>query len=100
LNTKDIKVFAGRIISDVFDTDLHATKNADKGLGASYIIPSEDSLKLFTNLLTIRGAYTLVVELENNVSLTINVKPMPEMLDAAQKWTKCSLAIMEHRKPQ
>jgi hypothetical protein len=91
---------AGRIVSDIFDSDLHATKNVDKGFGASYIIPSEGALALFTNLLTMHGAYTLVVELENNTSLTINVKPTSEMLEPSLKWTKCAIAISRHRKPQ
>ena len=99
LDTQDIKVVAGRIISDVFNSDLMATKNADKDLGASYNIPSEGSLALFTNLMTVRGAYTLAVEFENNASLTINVKPTPEMLDPSEKWLKCSVAIMQHQKP-
>ena len=91
---------AGRIVSDIFNSDLHATKLVDKNLGATYSIPSEGSLALFTNLLTMHGDYTLVVELENNASLTINVKPMAEMLEPSEKWMKCTVAIMEHRKPQ
>jgi hypothetical protein len=100
LDTKDIKVVAGRIVSDIFNSDLQATKNVDKDLGASYNIPSEGALALFTNLLTMHGAYTLVVELENNASLTINIKPTSEMLEPSEKWMKCNVAIMEHRKPQ
>jgi hypothetical protein len=100
VDTKDVKVVAGRIVSDTFNSDLHATKLVDKTLGATYSIPSEGSLALFTNLLTMHGAYTLVVELENNASLTINVKPTAEMLEPSEKWMKCGVAVMEHRKPQ
>lgn len=75
LESKPVKVVAGRIKSDIFDTDLHAYKNIDKDLGASYQINSEGSLALFTNLLTIRGAYVLSVEFENHSFVTVNVKP-------------------------
>jgi hypothetical protein len=98
LETMPIKVDTARIISDVFDTDLHSTKNVDNSLGASYIITSEGSLALFTNLMT-RGAYTLYVEFQNNSSLTVDVKPTGEIVDASTKWTKCSVAIMQRQKP-
>jgi hypothetical protein len=52
-----MKVVAARIISDVFHTDLHATKNVDKGLGASYSIVSAGTLAPFTDILTVRGEY-------------------------------------------
>jgi hypothetical protein len=100
LESKQIKVVAGRIISDILNSDLHAVRNVDKDLGASYTIPSEGSLALFTNVLTIRGAYTLAVEFENNSSLIVNVKPTPEIFGPSEKWNKCSIAIMEHRPPQ
>jgi len=99
LDTQDVRVVAGRIISDIFDSDLHATKNVDRDMGASYNIPSEGSLALFMNLLTMQGAYTLAVEFENNAGLTINVKPTQEMLDPSAKWLKCSVAITQHKKP-
>jgi hypothetical protein len=98
LDTQDVRVVAGRI-SDIFDSDLHATKNVDRDMGASYNIPSEGSLALFMNLLTMQGAYTLAVEFENNAGLTINVKPTQEMLDPSAKWLKCSVAITQHKKP-
>jgi hypothetical protein len=43
-----LAVVAGRIISDIFNSDIHASKNVDKDLGASYNITSEGSLALFT----------------------------------------------------
>jgi hypothetical protein len=94
-----IKVAAGRIISDIFNSDLHAIRNVDKGLGASYNITSEGSLALFTNVLTIRGIYTVAVDFENNSSLIVNVKPTPEIFKPAEKWNKCSIAIMQHQPP-
>jgi hypothetical protein len=99
LESKQVKVTAGRIISDIFNSDLHATKNFDRDLGASYNIPSEGSLALFTNLITIRGAYTLAFELENHSSLIVNVKPTQEIFDASEKWNKCSIALMQHQLP-
>jgi hypothetical protein len=100
LESKQVKVIAGRIISDIFDSDLHASKNVDKDLGASYNIPSEGSFALFTNVIAIRGAYTLVVEFESHDSLTVNVKPTPEIFDVSERWNKCGTAILEHRPPQ
>jgi hypothetical protein len=99
LEPHEVKVVAGRIISDIFNSDLHATKNVDKDLGASYNIPSEGSLSLFMNVMTIRGAYQLAVDFENNSSLIVDVKPTPQILDAGEKWNKCSIALMEHRTP-
>jgi hypothetical protein len=99
LEFKQVKVVAGRIISDAFHSDLHAMKNMDRALGASYTIRSEGSVGLFTNLM-LRGAYALAVEFENSPSLTVDVRPTAEILDASEKWTKCSIAIMEHRPPQ
>jgi len=99
LESKEIKVVAGRIISDIFNSDLHAVRNVDKGLGASYTIPSEGSLALFENVLTIRGAYTLAVDFQNNASLIVNVKPTPEIFGPSEKWNKCSIAIMQHQPP-
>jgi hypothetical protein len=100
LTPRQVKVVTGRIISDIFHSDLYATKNVDKDLGASYTIPSESSLALFMNVLTIRGIYQLAVDFENNWSLVINVKPTLRILDTSEKWNKCSLALMEHRSPQ
>lgn len=100
LEPHQVKVVGGRIISDIFNSDLMASKNVDKDLGASYTIPSEGSLALFMNLLTIRGAYTLAVDFENNSSLVVNVKPTPEIFDPAQKWNLCSVAIMQHQQPK
>jgi hypothetical protein len=99
LESKPVKVVAGRIISNIFNSDLHATKNIDKDLGASYNIPSEGSLALFTNVLTLRGAYKLAVEFEDHTSLIVNVRPTPEIFDASEKWNKCSIAIMQHQPP-
>jgi hypothetical protein len=99
LESKQIKVVAGRIISDIFNSDLHAVRNVDKDLGASYTIPSEGSLALFSNVLTIRGAYTLAVDFENNSSLIVNVRPTPDIFSPSEKWNKCSIAIMQHRSP-
>jgi len=100
LEPKQIKVVGGRIISDIFNSDLHTSKNVDKGLAASYSITSLDSYGLFTNVLTLRGAYTLAVEFENNSGLIVNVKPTPEIFDATTEWNKCSIAIMQHQSPQ
>jgi hypothetical protein len=99
LESNQVKVVAGRIVSDVFHSDLHAMKNIDNALGASYTIRSEGSVGLFTNLM-LRGSYALAVEFENSPSLTVDVRPTTEILDASEKWTKCSIAIMEHRPPQ
>jgi hypothetical protein len=99
LEFKQVKVVAGRIISDAFHSDLQAMKNMDRALGASYTIRSEGSVGLFTNLM-LRGAYALAVEFENSPGLTVDVRPTAEILDASEKWTKCSIAIMEHRPPQ
>jgi hypothetical protein len=38
LESKQVKV-AGRIISDIFHSDLHVSKNVDRDLGASYNTP-------------------------------------------------------------
>jgi hypothetical protein len=90
LDTKQVKVVAGRIISDIFNSDLHATKNIDKDLGASYNVSYGGSrASLLTNLMTTRSAYTLVVEFENNSSLTVNVKPTPESSGPSEKWMSC-----------
>jgi hypothetical protein len=69
-------------------------------LGASYNINSEGALALFTSVISVVGEYELAVELENNSSLVVKVKPTPEILDASGKWNECSIAIMEHRLPQ
>ena len=100
LEPKEIKVVAGRIISDIFNSDLHAVRNVDKDLGASYTIPSQDSLALFTNVLTLSGAYTLAVDFENNSSAIVKVSPTPDIFGPSGKWSSCSIAIMEHRPPQ
>ena len=97
--SKQVKVVAGRIISDAFHSDLHAMKNIDGALGASYTIRSEGSVGLFTSLM-LRGAYALAVEFESSPGLTVDVRPTAEILEASEKWTKCSIAIMEHRPPQ
>jgi hypothetical protein len=99
LESQQVKVAAGRIISDVFNTDLHASKTAEQAgvLGASYIIPSEGSLALFMNALTIRGTYTLAVEVENHSMIIAKVRPTPEIFDPSEKWNKCSLALMQQR---
>jgi hypothetical protein len=99
LEFKQVKVVASSIISDSFHSDLHAIKNIDSHLGASYTIRSEGSVGLFTNLM-LRGAYALAVEFENSPSLKVDVRPTAEILDPSEKWTKCSIAIMEHRPPQ
>jgi hypothetical protein len=98
MESKQIKVIAGRVISDVFNSDLHASKNVDRDLGALYNFPSEDSYSRFTSLM-IRGAYKLAVELENHSSLIVNVRPTAEFLDTFEKWNKCSIAIAQHQPP-
>jgi hypothetical protein len=99
LESKEVKVVSGRIVSNMFNSDLHASKNVDSDFGASYDITSEDSLSRFTGLVSVSGVYKLAVELENNSRLIVNVKPTPELLDAGGEWNKCSIAIMEHRPP-
>ncbi len=102
LEPRQVKVVGGRIISDVFNSDLHATKNVDN-LDASYTIPLEGSLdqfSRFTRVLMFSSAYQLAVDFENNSSLIVNVRGTPQLLDAGQKWNKCNLALMEHRPPQ
>jgi hypothetical protein len=99
--TVPVKVTAGRIISKIFHSDLGATKNnTDKGMGATYIIPSEGMLALFTSVVAMDGAYTLAVEFENRSNLIFNVRPTEQILDASTKWTECSIAIMENRTPR
>jgi hypothetical protein len=100
LEPKQVKVVSGKIISNIFHSDLHASKNVDPGLGASYQIGSEGALALFTSIVSVIGKYDLAVELEHNTSLVFQMKPTPEMSDAATKWNECSIAIMEHRSPQ
>jgi hypothetical protein len=73
------------------------TKGRNSGL---YSIPSQGSFALFMNTVTIRGVYTLAVELENHSILSVNVHPTPELFDAGEKWDKCSIAILQHRTPQ
>lgn len=93
-----VKVVAARIVSDSFNTDLHSTKLVDTGPVAIYSITSDYSLQLFTSLM-LTGAYKLYVELQNNASLTVDVEPTADILDAYGKWTKCSIAVMQHQKP-
>ena len=100
LEPQQVKVVSGRIISDIFHTDLHASKNSANDLGATYNITSEGSLALFMNVISITGKYRVAVELERNTSLVFDVKPTPEIFDAGEKWNKCSIAIMEQRPPQ
>jgi hypothetical protein len=100
LEPHQVKVVSGRIISDIFHTDLHASKNSANDLGATYNITSEGSLALFMNVISITGKYRVAVELERNTSLVFDVKPTPEIFDAGEKWNKCSIAIMEQRPPQ
>jgi hypothetical protein len=78
---------------------LHAVKNVDRGLGASYMVPFA-SLPSFTSELSVRGDYTLVVEPENRPSLIFNVHHTPEFSDATLKWNECVVAILQHRLPQ
>jgi hypothetical protein len=99
LEPHQVKVVASRIISDIFNSDLHATRNVDKDLGASYNVPSWTSFSQFSNVLTLRGAYKLAVDFENADSLIVNVKPTPQLLGAAEKWNKCSIALLQHQKP-
>jgi hypothetical protein len=96
LDGKDYKVIAARIISDIFNSDLHASKLVDKNPAATYAITSEGSLALFMNLMTISGKYTLAVEFENQSSLIVNVRPTADLVNQSMKWQKCGIAIM-HR---
>ena len=96
---KPVKVVSGRIISSTFNSDLHASKNIDHDLGASYNVTSEGALALFTSVISVVGQYKLAVEFENNSSVVVNVKPTPESYGASEKWNKCNIAIMEHREP-
>lgn len=100
LEPKQVKVVSGKIISNIFHSDLHASKNVDPGLGASYQIGSEGALALFTSIVSVIGKYDLGIELEHNTSLVFRMKPTPALSDAAMKWNECSVAIMEHRSPQ
>lgn len=96
LETTPIKVVSARIISDVFHSDLHAIQNVSKDVSASYTIPSEGSLALFTNVMTVSGKYTLAVEFENHASIIVNVIPNEKILNASEKWMKCAIAVAEH----
>jgi hypothetical protein len=98
-DAKQIRVLAGRIISDVFDTDLHAEKAIGSIIGAAYFIRSEGSRAPFVSVIT-RGNFTLVVEFENRPTMTFHVRPTPEILEPSQKWSKCSVDIAEHRSAQ
>jgi hypothetical protein len=99
---KEVKVLSGRIISNVFNTDLMASKNDDNrpSLGASYSITSEGSLALFYNLMAQNGAYTLAVELENQPMFGLDVKPTPKMNNPVTKWLECSIALSRNKLPQ
>jgi hypothetical protein len=46
-----------------------------------------------------RSAYTLVIEFENNSSLTVNVKPTPESSGPSEKWMNCLAAFLQHQRP-
>jgi hypothetical protein len=98
--SKPVKVVAGRISSDSFKTDLHASKNINDGLGASYTIPSVDSLAQFLSVMTITGAYLLSVEFEDHSIVNVDVKPTEKIFETSQKWNKCSAAIMQHQPPK
>jgi hypothetical protein len=95
-----VKVLSGKIISNIFHTDLQASKNANNDLGATYNITSEGALALFTNVVSVTGKYQLAVELERDTSLVFDVKPTLEIFDAGNKWNECSIAIMEHKTKQ
>jgi hypothetical protein len=96
---RQVKVVSGKIMSETFYTDLQASKNVDAGLGASYNINSEGAFALFSSVITVTGKYRLAVEFENNESLILDVRPTPEIYDAATMWNECIIAIMEHRAP-
>ena len=97
---KQVKVVSGRIISNIFNSDVHASKNIDKDLGASYSVTSEGSVALFTSLISVVGKYELAVGFENDLSVVFEVNPTSEIFDASDKWNLCSIAIMQHRSPQ
>lgn len=97
---KNVKVIGSRIISDVFDSNLNASKLIDNQGAAAYAITAEGSLALFENLMTAPRAYALAIEFENNANLTINVKPTPEFFGPSAKWLECSVAITKDRPPQ
>jgi hypothetical protein len=94
---KELRVANGRIISDIFHSDLHAHK--DLYGGPSYFIISEGELALFTALVG-KGVYTLDVELENHNHFIFNVTPTPELFKAYEKWALCAIALMEQRTPK
>ena len=97
---KQVKVVSGKIISNIFRSDLQATKEVKPGLGASYQISLDRALALFMSVISVIGKYALAVEFEKNFSAVFRVQPTPELLDAATKWHQCSLDIVEHRSPQ
>jgi hypothetical protein len=99
LEPHQIKVVSGRIVSDIFNSEVHASKIIDKNLGATYRVASLGSVALFTSVVTVTGIYKLAVDFENDSSLVFNVKPTPEMLDATTNWNKCGIAIMKHQSP-
>jgi hypothetical protein len=71
-----------------------------KDLGASYNVSYGGSrASLLTNLMTTGSAYTLVVEFENNSSMTVNVKPTPEISGPSEKWMNCLAAFLQHQRP-
>jgi hypothetical protein len=103
LETKQLKVENGRIISDVFRSDPYASKNVEAsraGLGATYTIPSEGSVALFMNTLAADRNYTLAVDLENNTTMVATVRPTADLLATSLRWHECGSAIMEHRPPK
>jgi hypothetical protein len=94
---KELRVANGRIISDIFHSDLHAHKNVNQG--ASYNIISEGEFALFTALVG-KGLYTLDVELENHNHFIFNVTPTPELFKVYEKWALCEIALMKRRTPK
>lgn len=96
---KEVKVIGSRIMSDVFDSYLGASKLIDNQGDTAYRFTSEGSFALFTTLMTFPRAYALTVEFENNSSLIVNVKQTPEIFSQNVKWYECQLAVMKHRPP-
>ena len=94
-----IKINGGKIISDGFKSDLHASRGISKDLSVYYSIESDGSRALFNNLMTMRGAYTLIVGLENGINMTINVNLTADIVGESQKWLKCIAALRERRLP-
>jgi hypothetical protein len=95
--TRELTVVNGRIISDIFHSDLSAHKDVNGS--PTYFITSEGNLALFTALVG-KGLYALDVELDNHNHFIFNVTPTSELFKNFEKWSLCVIALTERRTPK